>query len=91
MGTISKSYYALNFFAFGTFSPLNTLSAPTFFPSLGQPYLGPNKFRNKLQDEPVVSTSRQAKMRMIWRELVFIYFSIGRWLFMFLNDHAGHF
>jgi len=27
--------------ALGTFSPLNILSAPTFFPLLGHPYLGP--------------------------------------------------
>jgi hypothetical protein len=79
-GTISKSSYALNFFAFGAFSPLNTLSAPTFLPSLGQPYFGPNKLRNKLQDEPVVKAKKQAKMSMIWRDLVFICFSIGRWL-----------
>ena len=36
-------YYDLNFFAFGTFSPDTIFSAPTFFPLLGQPYLGPNK------------------------------------------------
>jgi hypothetical protein len=35
--------YDLNFGALGTFSPLNILSAPTFFPLLGQPYFGPNK------------------------------------------------
>jgi hypothetical protein len=28
--------------ALGTFSPLNILSAPTFLPLEGQPYLGPN-------------------------------------------------
>src|SRR5271154_2060687 len=28
-------FYDLNFGAFGTFSPLNILSAPTFFPLLG--------------------------------------------------------
>jgi hypothetical protein len=33
----------LNFGAFGTFSPLNILSAPTFLPLLGHPYFGPNK------------------------------------------------
>jgi hypothetical protein len=31
----------LNLGAFGTFSPLNILSAPTLRPSLGHPYLGP--------------------------------------------------
>ncbi|MBS1599429.1 MAG: hypothetical protein JST75_14480 [Bacteroidetes bacterium] len=30
----------MNLGAFGTFSPLNILSAPTFFPLLGQPYFG---------------------------------------------------
>jgi len=39
----------LNFDAFGTFSPLRIRSAPTFFPSLGQPYFGPKR----LQDEDV--------------------------------------
>jgi hypothetical protein len=34
----STGVYDLNFFAFGTFSPLNILSAPTFLPLLGQPY-----------------------------------------------------
>jgi hypothetical protein len=74
-GTISKSYfYALNFFAFGTFSPLKTLSAPTFLPSLGQPYFGPNKLRNILQEVLVVRTNEQAKMNAMWRDLTFIAF-----------------
>jgi hypothetical protein len=42
--------YALNFGAFGTFSPLNILSAPTFLPLEGQPYFGPNILFTKLQE-----------------------------------------
>lgn len=68
----AKVIYALNFFAFGTLSPLRTRSAPTFLPSLGQPYFGPNKLRKRLQDEPVVSVTKQTNTRMIWRDLVFI-------------------
>ena len=42
--------YALNLFAFGTFSPVNTRSAPTFFPFAGHPYLGPNTLFQTLQE-----------------------------------------
>jgi len=80
-GATRKSYlciYDLNFFALGTFSPLSTRSAP--MPPLGQPYFGPKILRNKLQDDPVVNTSRQAKMITIWRGLSFIAFPLGRWL-----------
>jgi hypothetical protein len=42
---------ALNFFDFGTFSPLSILSAPIFFPSLGQPYLGAQAInKDKIRD-----------------------------------------
>jgi hypothetical protein len=37
----------LNFDAFGTFSPLRIRSAPTFFPSLGQPYFGPKRLHEE--------------------------------------------
>src|SRR3954470_16392971 len=70
-----KLFYALNFLAFGTFSPLRILSAPTFLPSLGQPYFGPNKLRNMLQEEPVVIINAQARISIIWRDLGFICFS----------------
>jgi hypothetical protein len=40
----------LNFGAFGTFSPLNILSAPTFLPLLGHPYFGPNKLFQSLHE-----------------------------------------
>lgn len=95
-GTISKSYlssgvrrHALNFFALGTFSPLRTRSAPTFLPSLGHPYFGPNKLRNMLQDVPVERTNAQAKMSTIWRDLTFIAFQLGCWLFLrdLFDDH----
>lgn len=42
--------YDLNFFALGTFSPLNSLSAPTFLPLLGHPYLGGNNLSQSLQE-----------------------------------------
>ena len=73
-GPSSAVHYALNFFAFGTFSPLKILSAPTFLPSLGQPYFGPNKLRNILQEVLVVRTNEQAKMSTMWRDLSFIAF-----------------
>jgi hypothetical protein len=44
----------LNFGAFGTFSPLNILSAPTFLPLLGHPYFGPNKLLKKPQELAVI-------------------------------------
>jgi len=68
----AKAFYDLNFFAFGTFSPLRILSAPTFCPLPGQPYLGPNKLRNILHDDPVVNARKQAKTSIRWRDLVFI-------------------
>jgi hypothetical protein len=40
----------LNFFAFGTFSPLRMRSAPTAFPSPGQPYFGPNTLFHTRQE-----------------------------------------
>jgi hypothetical protein len=40
----------LNLGALGTFSPLKILSAPTFFPSLGHPYLGPKILLINLQE-----------------------------------------
>lgn len=45
----SSNTYALNFGAFGTFSPLNILSAPTFLPLLGHPYFGPNTLHETAQ------------------------------------------
>jgi hypothetical protein len=51
----------LNFGAFGTFSPLNIRSAPTFFPLLGQPYLGPNKLLNTLQEIMLVENTANNK------------------------------
>jgi hypothetical protein len=38
-------------FGFDTFSPLNIRSAPTFLPSLGQPYFGPNRLCIHPQEE----------------------------------------
>jgi hypothetical protein len=42
---VDNRTHDLNFGAFGTFSPLNILSAPTFLPLLGHPYLGANKLQ----------------------------------------------
>ena len=40
--TLCLKYYALNFLAFFILLPSNTFSAPTFLPSLPQPYFGLN-------------------------------------------------
>ncbi len=61
-----QSDYDLNLFAFGTFSPVNTRSAPTFFPLLGHPYLGPNKLQ-----ELIVKIRLQRKTMLI-NERIFI-------------------
>jgi hypothetical protein len=53
--------YALNFFAFGTFSPLNNRSAPTFLPLLGQPLLGGKSLFQTLQEESMHSMKRNKK------------------------------
>jgi len=45
----------LNLGDFGNFSPLNILSAPTFFPLLGQPYFG---LQEQMQQEQAAKTSR---------------------------------
>jgi hypothetical protein len=50
--------YALNFGAFGTFSPLNILSAPTFLPLEGQPYFGANRLH-----EVAVMQNRQITVK----------------------------
>jgi hypothetical protein len=50
--------YDLNFGAFGNFSPLNILSAPTFLPLEGQPYFGPNILFTKLQEHTVLQTMK---------------------------------
>jgi len=63
---------ALNFFAFGTFSPLNILSAPTFLPLLGQPYFGPNILRKRPHEVPVNKTKAQVTMSTMFRDEIFI-------------------
>jgi len=57
--------YALNFGDFGTFSPLSILSAPTFFPSLGHPYLGPNILCIHPQEELTVNKITRKKKRVM--------------------------
>jgi hypothetical protein len=51
----------LNFGDLGSFSPLRIRSAPTFFPSLGQPYFGPNILLIMPQEGQLVA--RMAKRR----------------------------
>jgi len=63
-------HYALNLFAFGTFSPVSTRSAPTFFPLAGQPYLGPKTLLHTLH-ELMLHTSTNKKNSLV-NELVFI-------------------
>ena len=56
--------YDLNFDAFGTFSPLKTLSAPTFLPLAGHPYFGPNNLFHMLQEDiEHISVKRRRKLR----------------------------
>jgi hypothetical protein len=51
--------------ALGTFSPLRIRSAPTFLPSLGQPYLGPKRLCIHPQElEPVNNIARRKKENM---------------------------
>jgi len=59
--------YDLNFDAFGTFSPLRIRSAPTFFPSLGQPYFGPKRLCISPQELP----DRSMADKMAIRERLF--------------------
>ena len=62
-----RLFYDLNFDAFGTFSPLRIRSAPTFFPSLGQPYFGPKRLCISPQELP----DRSMADKMAIRERLF--------------------
>jgi hypothetical protein len=65
--------YALNLGDFGTFSPLSILSAPTFFPSLGQPYFGPNMLCIHPQEElPVNKIARKKKRVMVLGRFILV-------------------
>lgn len=66
----------LNFFALGTFSPLNIFSAPTALPLPGQPYLGPNALFHNLQEEPNKRIVEKAENKRMFR-VVFITGLIG--------------
>jgi len=59
----------LNFLAFGTFSPLRILSAPTFLPLLGQPDFG----LKTLQEVPKIKRAERKERRRV-RRIVFIEF-----------------
>ena len=63
--------YALNFRAFGTFSPFNILSAPTLLPLAGHPYFGPNALFHKLQEVPNIKMEARREVTMKGR-IVFI-------------------
>jgi hypothetical protein len=63
----------LNLGDFGTFSPLSILSAPTFFPSLGQPYLGPNMLCIHPHEElPVNKIARKKKRGMVLGRIILV-------------------
>jgi len=64
--------YALNLGAGGNFSPLNILSAPTFFPFEGQPYFGSNTLLYKLQELTVLQ-----KMNSRTKQRMFLPFFMG--------------
>ena len=52
--------YALNFFALGGFSIPSTFSAPTFLPSVPQPYLGLNMLQDdKAKAKPAVIKTKR--------------------------------
>jgi hypothetical protein len=69
---IRVHWLALNFGAFGNFSPLNILSAPTFLPLEGHPYFGPNVLLIKPQELPPLQRMHSDKMKNI-----FLRFFIG--------------
>ncbi len=56
--------YDLNFGAVGTFSPLKIRSAPTFLPSLGQPYFGPKRLFI-IPQEDILIAKKETKRRRI--------------------------
>jgi hypothetical protein len=55
----------LNFGAFGSFSPLKMRSAPTFFPSLGQPLFGPKRLCNMPQEGSAVTRMARKRTFMV--------------------------
>jgi len=76
MGTNRKlrnGNYALNFLAFGTFSPLSIRSAPTFFPLEGQPDLGPKRPQELLH--------RMIKKLAVTSTVFWIFITGLQWIF----------
>lgn len=66
-------YYDLNFFAFlaafsAAGSPLTNFSAPTFRPSVLQPYLGLKMFPHNLQDES--TSARLTQMKRVFTAFI---------------------
>lgn len=82
--------YALNLGALGTFSPLRIRSAPTFFPSLGQPYFGPKRLCTNPQELPrrtmAVSSIRViGRLRETARELKMVDLRFMGWIWVFVK------
>ena len=62
------NYVGLNLGGLGSFSPLKIRSAPTFFPSLGQPYFGPKRLLIMPQEElPMDRAARRRKNDIVLR------------------------
>jgi hypothetical protein len=62
LGINDVGYVGLNLGEGGSFSPLKIRSAPTFFPSLGQPYFGPKRLCIIPQEGlPVARKARRIK------------------------------
>jgi hypothetical protein len=67
---VSIIVYALNFRAFGGFSPLSIFSAPNDLPFAGHPYFGPNTLFHTLHELPERTISRQMIYTSILREVI---------------------
>jgi hypothetical protein len=75
--TLSRStgVYDLNFFAFGIFSPLNNLSAPTFLPLLGQPRWTLHELIKKMVNE---NTEMRREIRIDFIRIAFFFYGLKR-------------
>jgi len=78
--------YALNFGALGTFSPLKIRSAPTFFPSLGQPVFWPNILW--IIPQELLPVERKASRR---RNKRYLFLEVGYSMGLFNGSEFKHF
>ena len=66
---------ALNFLAFGAFSPLSMRSAPNDFPLAGHPYFGPNILFHTLHEVPENTITTQVEINSSFRDVRIIVYS----------------